>query len=1034
MLLFSRIDAGQLYQAAFKSPEHLLSYLQSSILHDDLTKGVLLSLSSHCQLKEEQHSYALFSDDASAVPNRVRFVQRNCSLSSGGISVGLRGGTGFSFSISDSLFDLDILPLDDPEGTLRHALPWLLVLQLPIVKMYNSAVYERLLTRLYWQLANNDSLLSAAMDSHLTKTCTFVQSDFKHHEDIQNSDNPSFMQTMYPGLNEFCCRKNNSDIDLRIQWVGTRLVIDPSDSMSKTAFACLARQQLYYTVPAARNYKNPKLDILFLNLGLDFDDASCTIFDGISPENFKLLKDLTATHSPRSSASGSFILDTSGIDFAYLHDTSEDSFSQKRYALISKIIDHALLSQLRRNDCFQRHVKYSLSGIFGLDTPATKDLSDAFSEHLRGWQNKAKYYPFYTSLDPDYVGTLDAASVSWSMPNSDNPATYAACMERWLTTFSVDHLLKRPISEVIRNSVSALNLTVPSMPFLVTNVWKTNSLSDTQKSISASMLTSPNSRRDEKPYFASYVSNLALAVSEYFHSVYAYKTFNGDDSINVSDFSAVSSLTVPLLRLLCEVGLIAVPIRLQSLGQFKAYVREAKDIILVHTPRLLRYLSQDGYLGIMTSGISSTLKSESSPDFKTTKYLFGWDRDSLFRYRTRLHRLHLHVMPIVFGGTDKLKDISPSIYSDIIGPLSSYDRNNDTWVNAEPPFKATERFLALSTPRLYRHLRQNCASNIGGDRSTICSYNVKTFKDKTSETPQQRKKRLSRRNRYEVHELSHFLPLGRELKVKLIRKGFDVFVHLPWEDLFAWYSLLPPKISAAYRSAKLSKVTLNQKINNFANCKKHGWGLYYEYRERLLGHRPGSPNAVFDEWDIPYDGEQLRLNTSVIRLFKDIGFVFPLKTLLSATGNWELNGKPIDHIPEWGDLVSSWGNYSFSVQTKIKKTLDKASVREQLKAQYLAEYEANLKLPKRERKDLRIRFTEEEDLAIMKYYRRDMTLEDEATLRKICHRHDAFGVACRANKLAEKLIKEYGITDVKQLPLKRVGKKLHVMLQVARKS
>jgi len=1047
MLLFSQIDAGKLYQAAFKSPEHLLSYIQSSILHDDLARSILSYLSSYCSSNEETHSYALFSMDAGVLQSRIGFVHRNCSLAAGGISVGLRGGKGFSFSICDSLFDLDVLPLDDPDNTFRNALPWLLILQLPIVKMYNNAVYERLLTRLYWKLANDDALLSAAIDSHATHSVRFTKSDFKYFNDFRESDNPPIMHRLYPGLNDFCCRKYESHTCVR--WDGNnKLIIPPPHDLSFLhSFKSLVRHHLYYVVPSARNFRSSKVEDLELKFRLNLDDASYQIFDNISPDDLKSLNTLLATHSPRTDPStGKFTMDTSSLDFAYFNDTPENTDSHKRYGIISKVIDHSLLTQLRRNDCFNRHIRHSLSGIFGLDYPATKDLSTAFNEHLRGWENKARFYSFYVSLDADSSGNIDPITVSWCMPASQKFDPYLACMDRWLITFSVEKLLGTPIRDVICATPSALNLTVPSLPTLVNKVWNTGFLAKNQARISASMLTAPCSRRDEKPYFASYIANLALAISEYFHSVYRYKTINGDDPINVSDFSVPSSLTVPLLRMLCNVGLMAIPISLIKEGRLASFVPPAKDIILLHTPRLLRYLSQDGYLGIMESGITSVLHPDLKHQYNTTRYIFGWNQDSLPMYRNRLVKLHQQVFPLVFGGVDNLTPISTDVLSDIICPIGTFDSNNYLWITdmshvdpentlwktIGPVFKGQQRFLVLQTQKLYRYLRNNCATNIGPNHTTFNSHKIVKTRDKsadTTETTQQRKQRLKRKHRYDIHEVSHFLPLGRELKVKLVRKGFEVFVSLPWEDLRDWYGLYPPTINAAYKSSKLSKTTLTQKLNTFANCKKTSWGIYHEYCERLMGKRAGLPSAVFTDWDQRYDGEQTRLNPSVVRLFKDIGFVFPLKTLMSGSSNWEFNGKPIDNIPGWETLVESWRNYSFPLNAKSNSSFAKKDVKSYLKEQHLLEYEANLKLPKRERKNMRIRFTEEEDAAILKYYRRDMSLEDEKILRDICYRHDAFGVTIRANKLAEKLIKEHGIADLKQLPVKRVGKKLRVMLK-----
>jgi hypothetical protein len=907
---------------------------------------------------------------------------------------------------------------------------WLLILQLPLVKMYNSAVYERIITRLYWRLANDPVLLAAAIASHNTGTASFVKEDFKYLHTYSESVSAT-MQLMYPRLTSFC--PSESTIRVYAPWSEKhkKVLFTAGNDESVLAFGTLAWQQLYHVVPAARNHNSLVSTELYQHVYLDLDLAdyqpttSTPTSTGIYAD---ILEDLSTYSLYTDPVTDQLAYNTAGIDFSYFHEPDEGIRSQRRNAVISRVLDHALLTQLRRNDCFNRHVRFSLSGILGLDSKDTRRLNENLNDALRGWELKKKHEPFYYSLDPNIIGKVDCTSVSWGLLESTN-SSYSDNMGRWLITFSLDSLLdKTSYPDIVKKTPLALNLTIPALPYLIEHVWKTNDLYYYQNRISASFLTSPSARRDDGPYFSSYIANLATAISEYFHSVSVFSQIYGG-ATNVTRLSVDTSLSVPILRLLCDVGLMGVPTSLSHKGQIDSCVPVDKDILLIHTPRLLRYLSEDGYLGMMVQGISSTFNLDTFRPEHTTCYTFGWTKDSLPSYRKRLNRLHTHVMPIIFGGVENTGKVSPLVNSSIITPLPSRDYYNDLWRTAEPPFEHSDRFLVLYTPKLYRYCRHNCASNIGSTRMTFATYIDNRKPKKVEGKNQLQKKRVSCAHVYDVHELTHILPLGRVFKVKLVRKGFDVFVSIPWEDLYAWYGILPPSIGKAYRSSNMNRCTLTTKINTFAACKKSGWGLYHEYRERLIGNREGSPTTLFDEWDVSYEKEYSRLNPNTVKLFKGIGFVFHFKTLLSASGSWDFGIKPVDRIPGWEDLIVSWSNYPFALNNQLKSSTNKKAVKDCLSNSYIAEYEANLKLPKRQRKDMRIRFSEEEDAAILKYYRRDMSLEDEKMLRETCHRHDYFGVACRANKLAEKLIKEHGITDVTRLPIKRVGKNLRVMLK-----
>jgi hypothetical protein len=1011
--LLSSLHPGAFLQAACDSPEALLAYVQRNVRHDEL---ILLLTNRFRTLKEScvENDDILFGADASmpsGLPKKFSLLREKTAEGFDGLVFKTEVGCAWAFSPVDALFSVAEL-LCSPES---YSLGWLLLLQLPVVKIYHPAAYERIVRRIYAMLAQDRQLHAAALRTHINSECVF----FPHHFSALRAFLTYNLEAYYP---LFTADK------------GAKFVISASAEYIKTcwhtrdrfkpetckdlSFSDLISSQLYCVVPSSYNIDlslSAELNYLF------YIDAATGVItrslNNLDPKSLELL----TTWAVRSGRDGESELgyDTSVSDLLY--DSLIDKELKQRYIVIAQLVDYAVKSSLQRDVYFAAHIRYSLSGLFYVGSPASLRAETSLYKSLLGWADKPNNFPFAASLRSTVLSdfhknaakesTYDAAGYFYTFDSDDE---YNSVMSRWLLVTDITALSSHDYSAVLPSLDldRFFNRKVPTVSSLSHLVWPTCAKGSLGP-LPQPYLTAPMTKRTTPIYLAAYTASLATSIGQYLQIVESLCFGEGGYTQGDLTYGQPVFMSRCLgAQLLSEVGVSATTL-------FHDTSEDAVLKLFMCVPRFLKYLAHDGHISPFAPGFHRIMQNRSLHTGPVTaKQFYSWypqgATDQLSNYKTRLNVIEAVVFDRAYSPSEYLSSNTriPATTPTAVKTVFTREYRNDVWSLGNYSVSSWGR--CWSVRALHTICKREFSSRVGCKRLTfpllVPQDTVSPSKFLTTYgASEPRAKRM--RNSYMVADLHVVLPGGYEILVRVIRRGFQTFVSLPWFDLFTRYRVMPPHFTAVYHH-KLSENKKRNLMDPHYRKEKH-WGLYIDFCQRARDANAPLLRDLIKDWASPLDMEQAQLVKGV-RVYQDVGFVFDLDFLINTkSDSWNGGVALCDRLPCMRQLIEDWRVTSFS------------NIKYEQRLQAKKAYNSS----RRKTDHTRTAFTPDEDLAIINYYRKNMTERAEDHLRAVCASHDWLTIASRANKLAIKLVRDEGITEPSKLPVIRVGKSLHKLIE-----
>jgi hypothetical protein len=1015
MELISNIKAASLLQAACRSPEALHAYIQANIVPEDLLQQIDLYL-FRAYREHVPHFDSVFAVNPSAnwlrSKNRYNQLYGRRALHPEGAFFTVDKSPAMSFSVVDALIDLPTMFDATAESAESCAYPsssamgWLLLLQLPLVKAYNPFAYECILSRLYAYLATDKNLLSAAWYDHNKRT-VFTPHNFSR---VYQSEAKKY-NVYYPGLSDYYSEAQTDHLN-KVRLHTDKFTFKSDDPTSQQRLSALITNQLMCVVPSARHGMAFLSGNFLFDAGTYLDPSSGTLSTSNPLHSVATLVGVK-TALPDCDT----YLDLEGIDRLY----AEEATTPIRYAVMYRIAEYAALRRLKRDVRFMSHIYSSLGAIFGYSSGSSKDarsflynqVKDSFSEF------------------PETAELLQDLSCAGSMSLEDS-------FNRQYFTVSIHKFFNRV--ENFCEPAKAFVTALPSVTYLTTNTWKLLSSVAVNKDIyEPSTLITPSCSRKSSEYFMAYTASLASAIGSYLSRPGVPAATHINDEF-VFD--------MPLYRLASEIGVAHDFIEPKSTKAPRAPIAQRHDIfglepfMYVNLPRYMRFLSYCGNFGTFLRGLVPIHRAIDAKiagnaiSLKTDKAseLFNWhpvkgEGKNLVRYSELLHRINRDIVPLLFGSApvqsmfySELAELEESKTAFNFHPIWIDYRNS---VLSASDLLETRRCFCVPIAPVLSLIRGAYSRCHNGVKDTFCVVKEKIVSSSG--------KKPKTRSGFNYYQLKHTLSDGRVMPVKLINKGYQTYVSLPWRHLHEWYGILPIRPEIAYSRNISSKLKL--KFATDDERKTSNRWLYMTFYDWVVRDKYEDMKKLLDWWGQDFNEERRRLSScKSLRLFSGVGFVLSLDAFSTHGDNDWGHGNPMDTIPDFESFITEWRNVDFSV---FKNGSFKTSVsvrRQKALDDHKAAYALNKRLGDPDGKKMRLHFTAEEDLAILRLYRKDMTEDDRRELMFSCPDRTWFVIANRANRLAVKMIKEDGVTDLDKLPVVRVSVNIKCALEEAREN
>ena len=981
-----------------------MAYVQRNVRHDELIP-LLRTYFTELKTSSYPNSETLFGPNSflpSSLPSRFSLVREKTAEGSGGFVFKTEEGHAWAFSPVDSLFSIADL-LCSPSA---YPLGWLLLLQLPIVKIYNLAAYERIVRRIYAMLAADTALHTAALNSHIVSECTFAPHNFAALRAFLTHN----LESYYPFFTAIKGKKfvvRAAAEYIKECW-SRRERFKPGTCKDPN-FSELISSQLFCVVPSAYTvdlslsaelnnqfYVNESTGVITLSL------------DNPEPKSLELL----TTWATRSNSSYTLSYDTSVSDLLY--DSLSVEELRKRYTVVSQLVDYAVKTSLQRDVYFAAHLRYSLSGLLYIGSTASVKASKALYNSVLGWADKPNNFPFAASLRPTVLSdfhkdksgayTSDAAGYYYPFDSEDE---YNSVMHRWLLVtditalVSYDYLVVLPSLDLDR----FFNRKVPSITYLEYKVLPKFS-SGTLGPIPQPFFTAPMTKRTTPVYSVAYVASLATAIGQYLQIIESVCFHSGE----YTQGQLTHGMPVFMSRCLCAQLLSEVGI---SATTFFHDTPEGTNVrLLMNIPRFLKYLAHDGHIVPLAPGFNKIMQNRSLHTGPVTpKQFYSWypqgATDQLALYKVRLRMIDAVVIDQVYQTAEyKHTTHLPPTTPTAVTTVFTREERNDVWNLGS--YDVSDWGICWLVPKVYALCRREFSSRVDGKKLTFPLRDSSSESSPKAATPVLRSSRA--RTSYQVADVSEALPGGYTLHARVLRKGFQTFISLPWSDLFARYRVRPPHFTAVYRH-KLSE-RKKRELMDPRTRKEQQWGLYIDFFQRATYPNAPSLQDLVKDWGIPLAEEQSRLVQGV-RVFQDIGYAFDIDFLLGIQSNsWDGGVSLCDKLPSMRQLIENWRVMSFS------------GIRYEQRKQARKDYNSSRRTTDRVRNP----FTPEEDLVLVNYYRKDMTERAEDYVRTVCANHGWPAIIARANKLAIKLVRDEHVTEINKLPVVRVGKSLRKLI------
>lgn len=1006
--LLPSLSPGELLKSICDSPEDFLAFVQRNVKHDELLL-LLRQRLIDLKLSSLEPSEILFGADSvllSLLQRRFSLLREKTAEGSAGLVFRTDEGYSWAFSPVDAMFSIaDLLcsPSDYPLG-------WLLLLQLPIVKIYNVAAYECIIRRLYYMFATDKSLHAAALKEHIHGSCVFSPHNFKDLRLFLTNKLESYYP-FFTGSNGRALVINTAAEYIKACWV-RRDLFKPHTSTDPD-FSDLISSQLFCLVPSAYLI-DPSLSAE-LNFMFYINAPTGEISRSLSNLEPKSLELFTTWALRSNSADATLGYDTSVSDLLY--DTLSIDDLKKRYTVVAQLVDYAVKTSLQRDVYFAAHFRFSLSGFFYVGSPASVKASKALYKSISGWEEKPINFNFAASLrsiglsdfhkDSSGSYTLDSAGYWYKFESDDE---YMSVMTRWLfvvdiTAFisygAIDYTVMLPSMDLDK----LYNRKIPSIVYLEYEVWP-DCAKGSLGPIPQPYLTAPMTKRTTPVYMIAYVASLATAIGQYLQIIESVCFLQG----GYSQGDLIHGQPVFMSRCLCAQLLSEVGVGAPTI--FHTTPEDAHLKLLMNMPRFLKYLAHAGHISPLAAGFRDVMRNR---DLHTgpvsVKQFYSWYPDGVTdhftNYKIRLRLIDAIILDRVFNLAEFRRNIHlPASTPNAIRTIFTREERNDIWRLTNYDEWNTCWYL----PTVHSLCRSGFSSRVDGKKLTFPIQKIPSTPTSTKSSSVLRPSRSRTRVSYFITDVHEVLPGGYTMHARVLRKGFQTLVSLPWDELFARYRVRPPHFTAVYHH-KLSQ-RKKQLLMDPHKRKEQNWGLYIDFCNRAVQYKAPPLKDLVKDWGIPLAEEQAQLVPGV-KIYQDVGFVFDLDFLLTIQSNsWDGGRALCDIIPCMKQIIEKWRVLSFSTI--------KYEERRQAKKVYNAS----------RRKTDRVRrpFTPEEDLLIINYYRKEMPERARAHLSVVCADHDWTSIASRANKLAFKLVKEQGITEEYKLPVVRVGKALRKLI------
>jgi hypothetical protein len=984
----------------------LHAYVQENIVPEDLLQHIEYYL---IRAYREQAPFFDSVFAANPLPNWARSKNRYLalygrrSLHPEGVFFTVDRSPAMSFSVVDALMDLTTMFDATEESAESCAYPsssamgWLLLLQLPLVKAYNPFAYECLLSRLYAYLATNKHLHSAAWFDH-NKRAVFTPHNFSrvYHSEAKKHN------VYYPGLDSYYS-SGQTDYLNKVRLREDKFTFKSDDPTSQQRLSALIRNQLMCVVPSARHGIDFLSGTYLYNAGTYLDHSTGVISTSTPEHSVAVSTGIKAAFPGK----GTFI-EGEVIDRLY----AEEDTTHTRYAVMYQIASSSVFRKLKCDVRFMSHIYTSLGAILGYSQGSAKDARNFLFNRV-----KDSFTEF-----PETAEALQDLCCPGSNSLED-------AFNRQYFTVSIHRALSR-VSDYCEPS-KAFVKTLPSVTYLTTNTWQLLNSGTSKNSYTPSTLITPSCSRHSSEYFMAYTTSLASAIGSYLSKP------NVPIATRINDEFVFDA---PLYRFASEIGVAHDSIPVDAKVVKKLNPNDIFDLgpyMYVNLPRYMRFLSYCGSFGTLLKGLVPIKRALQLKTEKASE-LFGWhpvrgEGKSMIRYVEFLYRINRDIVPLLFGSVpvqsmfySELNHLESEGLAKTFHPIG-VDYTNSILYHSD--LLETKRCFVVPVVPVLTFLRSVYSKHHNGSKTTFQSVSKKM-----ATVPKQGNKAKTH-SRFNYYQLKHPIDIGvgadAILTVKVLNKNYQTYVSLPWRHLHEWYKLLPPKVEFVY-NRKISD-RLKRKFATDDERKTANRWLYMTFYDWVESDKYTSMKELIEWWGKDFDEERRRIGACrYIRLFSGVGFVLSLDAFDSIGSNDWGNGNPKDIIPDFENFLSEWRNLDFSV---FKKQSFKHSVsvrRQKALDEHKAAYELNKRLGDPDGKKMRLHFTTDEDLAILRLYKKDLTEDDRRELMSCCHTHGWLVIVNRAHKLAMKLIKEDGVTDLDKLPVIRVSEQIKCALEEAR--
>lgn len=912
-----------------------------------------------------------------------------------------------SISWVEVLFSLEELLQHPTKGPLG----WLGLCLLPLVKMYSPAVFEFLIGKVYRVLqADTDLHEKAFYAEKSAKTKVLNRSTFN----LLFISRMNSLSLLYDGLRDhldlrYLSTLNKSRYNVKLSGL-------PEDA---GIFSNLVQSQLALRVPASRN----DLKSIRERVAPTYSSGSYGVY-------FDLYRGV-AYATPSTSSNLTILKSNTASSRSLAYCDKDDPLYPLRHDVFYILLEHILKCSLKRNREFLNHVIYTLNLVIGYrykdNIAVREELLTRFMKfdskgNLTYWCTPSTQYTF------NVYDELTSYTTSWIEHNSttslpDSPTTltdialYTVDISDFLASYGTEEVAVRQKTD----NADKLQLELPSVSLLKSYIW--TFLPRTE--VANPLMIPPRESRNSKIYLSAYTYSLALAIGTWRGAASTIrKLFPIDEStqpdtvnfISLVNDSGVSSL-IPTWEE-TSTGVLKEK-RCSAMGQLCTTT--------IDIPQYLIFLTQFAFLGTLQDGILSTLDSI---HYKRSTYkdIFNFSYDN--SYADFIRHLRITIFPDIFYYKHIYDTSAPEfLYVPYLKNATYYEG-----IFNGSLLKYDDRVVSIDVPKALAFFRRHTERDSRYTKQRL-------FIDRKPSTI----KRINREGKLGRKDL--ILPLtfkgedGLTLTVKMFKRKYTTYYILPWKELYSLAKIEPPIPVVVYQH-KYNK----RKFKYLESCTpedrvEEGWGLYWNYLDHIRDSNPKHTwESIVAFWNQNFDKENQKLIKGVA-VKKDHGYAFSAAFLRNLRdSDWTYDVKKSINPDDEEEEVRSYRSLSLilpsfmeflnqNANMSVKNALiqDRDQQRELLLEQKTKKRKqaiANLKEGRSAgiKDDSRLRFTQEDDDNIRRYYRIGMTQEDRIRLQK-CVLHNWPNIQYRANYLCNKLIKS-GVKDPNLLPIMRVTKKV----------